>query len=337
MQSFQHTVSKVYSVPLRDQLLSPLATLNVVWSALVALLFALLVKPLEESPVKPVEKETKQAKRCYICLDDDQEDMLILQNCHHTVHRDCIKGQLAAGWTGKRISFGYMSCGECRTPVFHRKIRYALAPHYKLKREVEEICHKKCVEDNVIDNLKTKLRQNEADAKAQCVNTMSCFICNTCDKPFCAGRLNCADDNDIDVSTLNCASCAFKQANAEKKSQKEQKTGENDNWRGKCQIHGYKFAMYKCDSCCSMATYDCRSNHYCTRCHDQAYSEKNYPCPGDDKCPLGIEHPPNVSAVHGEGRNEFVPGFVVGCFRCFMKSDDILPDFEAEPQWEARF
>ena len=201
-----------------------------------------------------------------------------------------------------------------------------------MKREVEAICHQKCLEENVIENLKTKVRQNEADAKAQCVSALSCFLCNTCQKPFCAGRLNCADDNAIDVKTLNCASCAFKEAQAI-----EDKMTSPDGWRGECHAHGYKFAMYKCDSCCSMATFDCRSNHYCARCHDQAYSPKNYPCPGGDKCPLGIEHPPNVSAIHGESQGEFVPGFVVGCFRCFMQSDDILPDFSAEPQWEQRF
>jgi hypothetical protein len=205
-----------------------------------------------------------------------------------------------------------------------------MAPHYKLKREVETLSYLKCLEDNVFDDLKARARRNKADATAQCVSTLSCFLCSACQLPFCAGRINCADDNELDVSTLNCGSCAYEaQAVAHKRHA--------GDWRGKCREHGYKYAMYKCDSCCSMATFDCRSNHYCATCHSNAYSEKSHPCPGPDKCPLGIEHPPNVSAIHGEDRGEFVPGFVVGCFRCFTQTDDIDPDFVADSKWKERF
>mmetsp|Transcript_5249 Transcript_5249/g.8666 ORF Transcript_5249/g.8666 Transcript_5249/m.8666 type:complete len:309 (-) Transcript_5249:305-1231(-) len=298
------------------------------------ILSTLVRTPAKSSPSRS-SKEKKESiqqppSTCYICLSDDKEGMITLQSCQHTAHQECIKGQLAAGWTGKRISFGYMSCGECRVPIFHRKLKYVMAPHYKLKREVEMISYLKCLEDNVFEDLESRIRRNEADAKAQCVSTLSCFMCNTCNKPFCAGRVNCADDNELDVTTLNCASCAFE-------AQAEAKRNSADGWRGKCHTHGYKFAMYKCDSCCSMATFDCRSNHYCARCHNSAYSAKDYPCPGVDKCPLGIEHPPNVSAIHGEDRGEFVPGFVVGCFRCFMQNDNVQPDFDAASQWEERF
>lgn len=257
--------------------------------------------------------------------------MITLQTCSHSVHQACIEGQLAAGWTGKRISFGYMSCGECRVPLFHKKLKAILAPHYKLKREVEQISYLKCVEDNIFAewNLKKKVRQHDAETKDQCVKTLSCFLCSACQQPFCAGRVNCAEDSELDVSTLNCASCAFE---VQKQAQKKHEA----DWRGKCHTHGYKSAMYKCDSCCAMATFDCRSNHYCARCHDEANQQKNYPCPGLPLCPLGIDHPPNETAVHGEDRGEFIAGFVVGCFKCFTQSEE-APNFVTESQWEARF
>jgi hypothetical protein len=273
--------------------------------------------------------DLSEPKKCYICLGDEKDGMITLWSCKHSVHQSCVKGQLSAGWTGNRISFGFMSCGECRIPIFHRKLKKELAEHYKLKRRVEAICYSKCLEDNIFADLRAIARRNKAEAKAICVSKMSCFLCSTCDKPFCAGQVNCADDSEIDVSTLNCESCAFEvQQQALKKHA--------EDWRGKCLEHGYKFAMYKCDSCCAMATFDCRSNHYCARCHNNAYSEKNYPCSGPDTCPLGIDHPPNQGAVHGEDRGEFIAGFVVGCFRCFTQSEQ-EPDFNADPVWEARF
>jgi hypothetical protein len=274
-------------------------------------------------------KYASSSRTCYICMGDEQEQLITLKSCGHFVHQDCIKGQIAAGWTGKRISFGFLSCGECRTPIYHKKLSQVLAPHLKLKKEVEEICYSKCLEDDIIDNLEFKLKENNKKTKEECLNILSCFICTKCNKPFSGGRMDCADDNDLDVSTIKCPSCAFDEV--------EQKDSESDKWRGKCRNHGYKYALYKCDSCCAVATFDCRSNHYCTRCHDQAYSKKDYPCPGLDKCPLGIEHPPNQNAIHGEDRGEFIEGFVIGCYKCFTQSDIELNGFSNESQWEARF
>ena len=93
----------------------------------------------------------------------------------------------------------------------------------------------------------------------------------------------------------------------------------------KCRKHGYKYAVYKCDSCCAVATFDCRSNHFCGRCHTNPYNDKDYPCPGGpDKCPLGICHPPNGVGYHGkgpDGKGDCDPGYVIGCVRCFAGDD----------------
>jgi hypothetical protein len=285
-------------------------------------------RDISSEGAKQMQDRFAPPKTCYICMGDEQQQLITLRSCGHSVHQDCIEGQLSAGWTGKRISFGFLSCGECRKPIAHKNLSEALAPHYDLKKKVEEICYSKCLEDNIIDDLESKKNKNYQKSMEECFNVLSCFICTVCNKPFSGGRMDCADDDDLDVSTIKCPSCAFDEVD-----QKE----ELENWRGKCRTHGYKYAMYKCDSCCSVATFDCRSNHYCSRCHNSAYSEKNYPCPGPDVCPLGIEHPPNQSAVHGEDRNEFIEGFVIGCYKCFTQSDIELDGFSNERQWADRF
>ena len=86
------------------------------------------------------------------------------------------------------------------------------------------------------------------------------------------GRRDCGREMELDESKLTCESCLWMTPN-----------------ENKCRVHGFRFAVYKCDSCCAITTWDCRSNHYCERCHNQAGSEKNYPCPRyfGGQCPLG--------------------------------------------------
>lgn len=129
---------------------------------------------------------------------------------------------------------------------------------------------------------------------------MAFFVCQGCSKPFCGGRVSCAEELDISPGDMYCKSCSWSKMAAD-----------NDL---RCKKHGYKYAMFKCDSCCAIATFDCFRNHYCNRCHDIAFKTKDFPCPGKDKCPLGIPHPPNVAANHGDKIH--VDPFVIGCTAC---------------------
>ena len=65
----------------------------------------------------------------------------------------------------------------------------------------------------------------------------------------------------------------------------------------KCEKHGARYAIYKCDCCCSIATYDCSGNHYCDRCHAS---------PFDGACTGGGESkpegPPRGSGEGGSGK-----------------------------------
>lgn len=88
-------------------------------------------------------------------------------------------------------------------------------------------------------------------------------------------------------------------------------------------VHGHSFAMYKCDSCCSVAIWNCFSNRYCERCHNEASEPKDYPCPGPGLCPLGCDHPPNRSAIHCQGDEA---SFVIGCRACLGCMDEGDPD-----------
>jgi hypothetical protein len=331
---------------------------------------------LEEECSDTTASLSDEMAMCYICMDDDKEDMIQLTSCQHSAHVGCIRSQLQAKWTGKRISFGYMTCGECRMPLAHPDLTEDIESHDVLKRQVEMLCYNKCQEDDLLESILEEMKPSSEDANenggelplpgevpdrpdaavvARCAEILSCFLCSQCDTPFCGGRVDCAEDAALDVSKLMCPSCAFEEPLPMCFTEEEEeafiiasassdKTCQcsNSKLNGKCYEHGYKFAIYKCDSCCAVATWDCRTNHYCERCHSQAYDEKNYPCPGKESCPLGIDHPPNTSAVHGNNDD----GFVLGCSKCFLGADQLEDSFamasddsavNAVAHWDGRF
>lgn len=264
---------------------------------------------------------------CGICLEesDDKNDdvngaIIKLKSCQHQAHLSCLKQQLRARWASNRISFNYLLCGECRTPLEHDTLNVHLQPHLLLKQEVERICLQQAQADGLIENIEAEMGTSPGDTVALCMSKLSCYLCSKCYQPFCGGRVECGQDDNIDVTSLKCPSCAFTSMSSSPSMEKDSPIV----WFGKCHKHGYKFAVYKCDSCCAVATWDCRTNHYCTRCHNQASSVKNYACPGRSSCPLGIDHPPNREGVHGTVDE----GFVIGCSKCFLGRENEAMEFE---------
>merc|ERR1711988_782882 len=94
--------------------------------------------------------------------------------------------------------------------------------------------------------------------------------------------------------------------------------------------------MFKCDSCCDIAVWNCENHHYCERCHGMAFEPKNFPCPGGDLCPLGMPHPRNLEADLTPARENDThhKPFVVGCAACLGLTDNDLQDgSEEHHQW----
>jgi hypothetical protein len=284
---------------------------------------------------------------CGICREDVQNNdedesgaLIQLASCNHQAHISCLKQQLEARWAGKNISFAYIQCCECRTSLTHDVLTLYLSPHLRLKENVETLCRQQALADDENGVFANKLEENFDMATAECMKLFSCYICSTCEEPFCGGRVDCAQDIHINVSEMKCPKCAFNQQ--QKLADTTAKEEAVATWRGKCAEHGFKFAIYKCDSCCSVATWDCRSNHYCNRCHNEPNSHKDYPCPGIATCPLGTVHPPNKDGVHGNVDN----GFVIGCSKCFLGKNSSNQQFElatdessrgAVDYWKDRF
>ena len=108
--------------------------------------------------------------------------------------------------------------------------------------------------------------------------------------------------------------------------------GVPQNFETKCDKHGEEYIQWKCQFCCSLATFFCfGTTHFCESCHCKAYELSNRekgklvqcPCKSNlqthepesikgagGACPLGANHPP-----HGEE-------YCLGCAYC--RKDSLL-------------
>jgi len=245
---------------------------------------------------------------CAICLDDVQGPLQL--KCLHTFCGPCLEGQLRARWHGSRLTFGYLNCGLCRVPLASESLVEQMTPHLELKRRADEVAVQKFCEDGLHEQLSQEMGRlaTEEEVQVRAVAEMTVFQCCDCQEPYCAGKVDCAGAHQTEASLerTRCPGCEWVSS---------QQVADL-----RCMGHGHKFAMFKCDSCCSFATWNCHSNHYCERCHSNYYEAKDYPCPGPGKCPLGIPHPPNQAAEHGTN----VASFCIGCTACLGCTE--LPD-----------
>jgi len=260
-----------------------------------------LCTSLDEMPKEVLEQlagKVKHYGECAICT--ETTDVLLLE-CEHTFCESCLQGQLNSRWPGFRVAFAYLHCALCRVPLAHKRLVNALEEHLHLWDKVLAIAEEKYRADGFCDSY---LGQSPEEVRARAGEEMAVYMCFECGKPYCGGRVDCAAQLELKASELQCQNCAWRKKALGKR----------------CMVHGHKFAIFKCDSCCAVAVWNCVYNHYCERCHQQAHQDKNYPCPGPDECPLGIFHPPNVSARHGAGN---VTSFVIGCLKCAGFEDEV--------------
>lgn len=242
---------------------------------------------------------------CSVCM--EKTDVLLLE-CQHGFCEECMSGQLHARWPGPRVTFGYLNCALCRVPLAHDMLSRTLTGHNALREEVVSMAEKKFREDLLDHELAehTGKIPTVAEVREKAAEDLTVFMCYDCGKPYCGGRVGCVEQQDLQANQLRCQECEFTAKALGKR----------------CMVHGHKTAMFKCDSCCAIAVWNCTMHHYCERCHNQAYADKDFPCPGPELCPLGIPHPPNVPANMGNGDGTF-PSFVIGCMACFGGAADI--------------
>ena len=55
---------------------------------------------------------------CSICYTSElSAEHCIILSCHHKFHLDCVKQLLSHKWSTLRITFGFLSCPQCKTQI----------------------------------------------------------------------------------------------------------------------------------------------------------------------------------------------------------------------------
>jgi hypothetical protein len=67
---------------------------------------------------------------CAICYTEALGAAPCIQlGCNHVIHFACAKTKLTAGYTGARITFGFLDCTVCRAQMVHPSLTALLEPH----------------------------------------------------------------------------------------------------------------------------------------------------------------------------------------------------------------
>ena len=176
------------------------------------------------------------------------------------------------------------------------------------------------------ESLRTGKGSKEA-AMEESLQQVAAYQCDSCHLIYASGLAECGvagGEDDDQPKAMLCPRCTFVQTHPSAK---------------KCFVHGVLFAIFKCDCCCSIATYDCSGNHYCDTCHSTLNSGVSLrpKCRGqiDDHCPLSVPHPLNANRKHGGAERN---GFVVGCTKCLgIDGACEMPSFGVMPQTKSRW
>ena len=227
---------------------------------------------------------------CGICgIEPLKRYPVVRLTCSHIFHSHCVEGRLANRWTTNNISLSYSRCSLCNTKLqTHYGTFPGLDKANTLRRDLK-IRLPPQLKSLEIEIGKKPEDEDFEDEALRKVNYYECFQCKSL---YFGGLHECGEQIELPKEQLICSGC-----------------------RG-CKTHGSEHIVYKCRFCCALSTYFCFGHtHFCTNCHDRPwdiidgnhyhYLKTSLPqCPGPDKCPLGIAHPPN-----GEEH-------VLGCTAC---------------------
>ncbi|KAK8795502.1 hypothetical protein WA158_000159 [Blastocystis sp. Blastoise] len=230
---------------------------------------------------------------CSLCYTSGLEDDCVVQlKCNHYFHYDCMKKYIEAYNGHSKITFQELCCPQCRQPIECEVLDSILKPLKDIKKKVEDMAE-------------NRLKYEHMDKSPEIVNPTGrfyhnptgfalhhyvYFMCSKCHKPYFGGAANCsiAEANENDPERI----CGIKT----------------------CPKHGGEFITFKCKFCCNVASWFCWSTtHFCDSCHKKQNNGEGIAkkprdqlpkCPGIEKCPLHIQHPPN-----GEE-------FSLGCSMC---------------------
>lgn len=218
---------------------------------------------------------------CNICwVDDLKSAPCILLDCGHVFHFECVKSKIASGWSGYRISFGFLDCALCKQQMSHVALKDVLKPWLDLLQQVKEKAVARFHVLKLEDTPEVKDRKSPffKSPEKYSMYRFSYFKCFKCKKPYYGGERACEANQreNFDPKELVCGGCS------------------DPTGKATCETHGNEYIEYKCKFCCNVAIWFCWGNtHFCEECHKKASTIAQVAKDKLPKCTCTIKHPPN--------------------------------------------
>ena len=203
-----------------------------------------------------------QDSNCIICLEKLTTGPLILLDCKHYFHRQCLLLRLISRWNGNRITFSHVFCSLCNV-----WIKCSNNPDIQCLVDRELLIYNKVIENSLnrfeLEGLHTEEAFNNptGDFYHKKVDfafyKFSYYLCYKCDNPYFTGLIDCQFganvDEELDKSKLLCSECS-----------------DLSGIEGitECEYHGREYILYKCRFCCKFSKFFCfGTTHFCGNCH----------------------------------------------------------------------
>lgn len=219
---------------------------------------------------------------CLICYVEELRAAPCVQlSCGHFFHFECAKSKVSNGWSGSRITFGYLECPLCKQLMRHPALDPVLGPHLELFGVVKEkaLQRLRLLSLEKCEAVTSPTSPFYGNPSGYALHRFSFYRCYKCKTPYFGGDKICEADQqarEFNPKDLVCGRCC-------------DLTGINE-----CPDHGREYIEYKCRFCCSIAVWFCwGTTHFCDACHQNAAElitadKRELPA-----CTCKIDHPPN--------------------------------------------
>ena len=274
---------------------------------------------------KPIGMNAAENELGGICFTSELgEEPCVKLTCGHVFHANCLLQMLMHRWTTLRVTFGFLDCPSCKSPI---RIDYsvplledALEAMYRIKCDIQGRAVAMAMNEGLDLEGRVVTPGDHFYGKLEEFAMHNCtfYECNKCGDFYFGGMQDCeaalAAEDKTKKEDLLCKTC----------TEKELGLGQT-----MCEKHGNEFIDYKCMYCCSIALFICCKGRYyfCTPCHNDIMNGGKHKaqseCTGGPQCALGIASHPAASD------DPKASAFSLGCSLCRSEKLGIVADNQA--------
>jgi IBR domain, a half RING-finger domain/C2 domain len=189
------------------------------------------------------------------CVEELRSAPVILLKCKHMFHEECVRNRIIAG-SGRRITFGHVSCPLCRVWIDHPAVDDVVQPYKHVYERLKVEIKTRAERDNLVNDKRCTDPSSEffGDPIGLGFEMYTFYNCFHCKALYFGGLHECdAADNDekqahdSEYLCMQCSSintkCCSKPEHAED-------------------------IVWKCRFCCEPAVWFCfGTTHFCEYCH----------------------------------------------------------------------